>query len=183
MAKLPVNHRVSQVARFILKELDVHVELTTLEVNCYDEEENTIYMNRFSGSPVGTLVKFVYKRPVEKEWSLYHELGHAFFYLQSLERNGKARKLFGNFSADYPEDGLAEARKIEEIPDGFLSAYASVHPEEDFAECFAYVLLNYNKDYWEGIDDKTTAKVEFVLHHVSKFLHDKKFSGKIWMPE
>ena len=70
-----------------------------------------------------------------------HEAGH-FFYPQLVTDPGGFTALFGDPSADYDQ---ALNRYYEEGPaDGWeqrhISAYASSHPLEDWAECFAHFL-------------------------------------------
>ena len=72
-----------------------------------------------------------------------HEIGH--FYFQQLVRKGalleEARALFG----DEREDYAAALQKsydngpVADWQDTFISAYASSHPSEDFAECWAHL--------------------------------------------
>lgn len=77
---------------------------------------------------------------------LRHEVGH---YYQSIlvERPGgellqECRELFGDERASY-SDALARHYRFG-APDGwrqsFISEYATMHPWEDFAECFAHYL-------------------------------------------
>lgn len=71
-----------------------------------------------------------------------HEIGH--FYFQQLVAGGpmleEARRLFGDERADY---AAALERHYREGPPvdwtgHFVSTYASCHPAEDFAECWAH---------------------------------------------
>ncbi len=73
-----------------------------------------------------------------------HEIGH--YYWNKLVRDGggieSCRAVFGDDSRDY---GEALRRHYAEGPPGgwqttFVSAYASAHPWEDFAETFAHYL-------------------------------------------
>lgn len=74
-----------------------------------------------------------------------HEIGH--FYWAQLVRDdqtlvAEARTLFGDERQDYAE---ALQRNYEHGPpadwqDRFISTYASCHPAEDFAECWAHYL-------------------------------------------
>ena len=72
-----------------------------------------------------------------------HEIGH--YYWDLLVRDGGQtdafRELFGDERADY---GTAlknyYERKDAEASDAFISAYATSHPWEDFAETFAHYL-------------------------------------------
>ncbi|WP_275789415.1 zinc-binding metallopeptidase family protein [Pararhizobium gei] len=71
-----------------------------------------------------------------------HEIGH--FYFEQLVRDDQtlweARSLFGDEREDYAE---ALKRNYEQGPPAdwqtrFISTYASCHPAEDFAECWAH---------------------------------------------
>jgi len=73
---------------------------------------------------------------------LRHEIGHYYWYrLVDGSANLPAfREVFGDETADYAE---AQRRHYEQGPaerweDSFVSAYASMHPWEDFAESFAH---------------------------------------------
>ncbi|MGH3580311.1 MAG: putative zinc-binding metallopeptidase, partial [Mycobacterium sp.] len=77
-----------------------------------------------------------------------HEVGH--YYQNVLVENGSGadvylddcRKLFGDEQAGYSE-AIARHYKLG-APEGwaatFISEYATMHPWEDFAECFAHYL-------------------------------------------
>ena len=73
-----------------------------------------------------------------------HEMGHYFWgrLIQSGPRLGAFRDLFGDERADY---GEAQARHYAQGAPGdwamhFVSAYASMHPWEDWAETWAHYL-------------------------------------------
>jgi hypothetical protein len=73
-----------------------------------------------------------------------HELGHYYWdrLVQSSSWLGRFRELFGDESADY---GQALKHHYDEGPPTdwsarFISAYASMHPWEDWAETFAHYL-------------------------------------------
>lgn len=76
---------------------------------------------------------------------LRHEVGHLYWPAVVGEVPAVLdswRELFGDERADYPE---ALRRHYEEGPpedwrDDFVSAYATMHPWEDWAECFAHYL-------------------------------------------
>ncbi|MGH6806818.1 MAG: putative zinc-binding metallopeptidase, partial [Ensifer adhaerens] len=72
-----------------------------------------------------------------------HEIGH--FYWQKLVANeatrAEARALFGDETQDY---AAALERHYQQGPpddwqERFISPYASAHPSEDFAECWAHL--------------------------------------------
>lgn len=75
---------------------------------------------------------------------LRHESGHFVEWrlVEGTERIGEARALFGDERADYQAE--IDRHYREGPPEGwqrrFLSAYATMHPYEDFAETFAHLL-------------------------------------------
>jgi hypothetical protein len=104
-----------------------------------------------------------------------HELGH--YYWDRLVREGGRlqpfRNLFGDESADYMQ---ALQRHYHQGPpadwaDHYISAYASSHPWEDFAETFAHYLhmvdaLETARSYGvvvrpRFLDDPSGAKIDF----------------------
>lgn len=73
-----------------------------------------------------------------------HEIGHYYFpiLVDDDEKRARARGLFGDETADYK---AALDRHYDEGPpadwsDSFVSAYATMHPSEDWAETFAHYL-------------------------------------------
>jgi hypothetical protein len=73
-----------------------------------------------------------------------HESGH--YYYDRLVRHTdwqtEFRALFGDADADY-EDALSAYYSASSLPDpeaGYISRYASSHPLEDWAECWAHYL-------------------------------------------
>jgi hypothetical protein len=76
---------------------------------------------------------------------LRHEIGHYYFPLIVAHDPGlstRARKLFGDDTVDYGEALDAHYRQgaPPDWPDSFVSAYATMHPFEDWAETFAHYL-------------------------------------------
>ena len=73
-----------------------------------------------------------------------HEVGHFYFTVLAAdeERRERARTLFGDERADYQE--ALDRHYAEGPPAGWqerhVSAYATVHPAEDWAETFAHYL-------------------------------------------
>lgn len=73
-----------------------------------------------------------------------HEVGHYFWDRLVRDRHGEAafRDLFGDETVDYGQ--ALKAYYDRGVPndwqDGFVSAYATAHPWEDFAETFAHYL-------------------------------------------
>jgi hypothetical protein len=75
---------------------------------------------------------------------LRHEIGHYFWPSFTAEPDAHAefRELFGDESMSY-EDALArhyQSGPPVDWPDNFVSAYATMHPWEDWAETFAHYL-------------------------------------------
>ncbi len=75
---------------------------------------------------------------------LRHEVGH-YYFLVLVERAGKQdafRALFGDERADYAAALQAHYAKppSDDWQGRYISAYASAHPHEDWAECFAHYL-------------------------------------------
>ncbi|NTE85612.1 zinc-binding metallopeptidase family protein [Agrobacterium rubi] len=73
-----------------------------------------------------------------------HEVGHFIWnkLVRDADRLDACRAVFGDDRADY---GEALKRNYDQGPllgwqQSFISSYASVHPWEDFAECFAHYL-------------------------------------------
>ena len=103
-----------------------------------------------------------------------HETGHFIWNKLVRDRNGfdAFRAVFGDEREDY---GAALQRHYDNGPvpnwqDSFISAYASSHPWEDFAECFAHYLhivdtLETARSYGIGIDprghEEMSAEVDF----------------------
>lgn len=73
-----------------------------------------------------------------------HETGHYFWERLIRDRDDFAafRALFGDETRDYAESLAAHYARAEGTPrdDAFISAYASSHPWEDWAETFAHYL-------------------------------------------
>jgi len=75
---------------------------------------------------------------------LRHEIGHFFFprLANTPERIEECRELFGDERADYDSAlrSYYHNGPAADWPERFVSAYASAHPSEDFAETFAHFL-------------------------------------------
>jgi len=75
---------------------------------------------------------------------LRHESGHYYFsrLVDTPELLTECRELFGDDRADYASALTRhyDAGPPQNWPDQFVSAYASAHPAEDFAETFAHFL-------------------------------------------
>lgn len=91
---------------------------------------------------------------------LRHEAGHYYFELLMRDWPGFS-DLFGDVDLSYNE---ALARYYDHGPlagwaRGYISAYASVHPLEDWAECFAH--------YLHMVDTLETASVRHLIPPLS----------------
>lgn len=111
-----------------------------------------------------------------------HEIGHYYWdrLIDGSPWHGKFRELFGDERVDY---GAALRKNYEQGPppdwaDHFISSYASVHPWEDWAECWAH--------YMHLVDSLNTAMgfgltgddVELELDHYElKDLYDPDDRG------
>lgn len=94
-------------------------------------------------------------RQIQRQWlveryrtvlgHLRHEAGHYFFPKLTRTPEGleACRQAFGDERRPYDEalTGHYETGPRRDWPDEYVSAYASVHPREDFAESFAHYLL------------------------------------------
>ena len=96
---------------------------------------------------------------------LRHEVGH--FIQQRLvtgDRLARYRELFGDETMDYQSE--IDRHYAEGPPDGwassYLSAYATMHPFEDFAETFAHYL--HISDTCETAAEQGLIAVDLVPH-------------------
>lgn len=73
-----------------------------------------------------------------------HEIGHYYWdvLIRNTPRLQEFRELFGDERADYrsAQDRHYSHGPPEHWPNDFISAYASMHPWEDWAECWAHFL-------------------------------------------
>lgn len=135
------------------------------EASYYDPETNTIYMSLITSHPV---FKLVTGRPIQNDWSLSHEVGHALVEFLALGKSKDCRKLFGNFALEYPDDGLMFSPLLEEDKD-YITKYAQTHPEEDFADTFAFCLCGENEQL-RGKSERVKNKVKFVKSLIQETL-------------
>jgi hypothetical protein len=106
--------------------------------------------------------------PDQKKMAL-HEIGHHFLAEEWGKRvsPAKFKKLFGNINKDYDTSSwLFIARYLPATKDGFVSLYAQYHPEEDWAETFADVMLEGGPCDYD--DDLLNEKAEFVWDCIQK---------------
>ena len=132
---------MNRLGRDILESTGARIR-STWGGNQYMPRPNIIYLNRLGETAPARWAKFMLDRDQSVEMSFYHELGHAFVHVFGIDSDEEANSLFGDFSTASP-GGLgvlrASSRRKKE---GYLTRYAMEHPEEDFADCFAYVVFN-----------------------------------------
>jgi hypothetical protein len=109
-----------------------------------------------------------------------HEVGHYYEWqlVRGDERRSRCRALFGDESADYQE--AIERHYAQGPPTGweasYISTYATMHPFEDFAECWAHYL---------HICDTVETASEYGLTSVAPvtaFTHFRDVVTGIWVP-
>jgi len=104
---------------------------------------------------LSTALKFIYisNRSMDR-FTLYHELGHIFFFThRSLINKRKYEQFFMN-------------------PKEFVTGYAKTGPEEDFADTFAIALADVlKKDKTEYDSRYLTQKLAFVRGTIRKITH------------
>jgi RNA polymerase subunit RPABC4/transcription elongation factor Spt4 len=79
-----------------------------------------------------------------------HELGHSFlFHHWRWARSPAFRRAFGDVEKAYrvPDDGWVDfqRRRIAIAPVDHVSVYASLHPQEDFAETFRFYVTRHGR--------------------------------------
>jgi len=138
--------------------------------NHYMPGPNIIYMNNMGGSTLGRFTKRMLDRDQSMEMSFYHELGHAFVSTWRIFDDPEANEIFGDFNAPSPGSlGVLRAshRRKEE---GYISRYAMEHAEEDFADCFAYIVFNNMNIGSEIQDGLVKEKLRYVQHLLRKYV-------------
>lgn len=142
----------------------------TWKVNHYDPRANIIYLNHLSNSPLGTIVKKAYDRPSHKDWSLCHELGHAFYEIFLVESYQCSWKLFGDFDSHYSGiNGMEESIYRYDDPE-YISKYAQTHPKEDYADTFAHVLCNWKHPKIGISNKKLLKKIDYIIEHINDII-------------
>lgn len=108
----------------------------------------------------------------------FHELGHFFLEIHFGKIVPKAafKVLFGNRDEDY-DSPLLNVPGVRYLPSehmGYLNLYAETHPEEDWAECFALVMLSIHngEDLPEFEDRELQRKLKFVARAIDKALKE-----------
>ncbi len=90
-----------------------------------------------------------------------HELGHALDNAFALRKNKERQKIFGSSATPYPKfynPQKYSRRFVKYLCDG----YAQSHPDEDFAETFAYWLDPEKKWQSKKLSPKVMAKLYFM---------------------
>lgn len=121
--------------------------VNVFKLNEYDPEENEIHLNGFNDNEMIQVIKGLGNRPIDPLHSLYHEIGHAVVYHEDIAEDTEANEIFGDFDGQYyGTAGLIKSMvRDPQAEKGFITEYAKEHPEEDFCECFAYLLTKGNK--------------------------------------
>lgn len=105
---------------------------------------------------------------------LFHELGHFFLDVHhgKLVPAKTFDKLFGDLEEPY-DSPLLNVPGLRHLParyEGFVSRYAEIHPEEDWAETFALVMgfIRRNKDLELTGDRLLDRKILFIEKSINK---------------
>ena len=151
---------------------EVNIEYSmNVMVPHYDEENHTIYLSGMENSTPARFVKWFTGRPTDYQWSLAHELGHAVFATFKVD-DAETRRAFGKFNLPYSG---AEIYYQMLLPgdDAYITTYAQTHPEEDWADTFAYVCLNYNNLNLKGMSPELKHKVKIVKEWIKAILESE----------
>ena len=142
--------------------LEVKVyELGPFDISYYDEENNAIHiannpkaMLEFSG------------RPTYRNFSIAHELAHAIAANYDLEG---FEEVFGEYPEEYDVYAIYKSLTLtrSDYYPTYLTAYASFHPEEDFADCVGFYLTAPRRDW-----DKKTPSIRKKMEYVKKVLKE-----------
>lgn len=144
----------------------------TFGYNEYDPEDHVIYLNWADNTFADRLYKRYCKRSEKKNMSFYHELAHAFCEIYQIGNGDLVPELFGDFSADYCDESLVQSRHFHNHVD-FLTLYGQTHPEEDFADCFAFLVSNNNViSGRERFSDKVLGKLKYVQRCIKEVQAD-----------
>lgn len=125
----------------ILDWVDVIIKKDAL-TNHYDPIDHTIHISRMNDSPVASEMKRLMGRPESSRFAFLHELGHAFFESYAVDEYQEAWDLFGDFDQDYYGNFALIGSVFYEEDGRYITRYAQTHPEEDFADTFAFLLDN-----------------------------------------
>lgn len=108
-----------------------------------------------------------------------HEVGHYFeevLVFDDAERTRRARELFGDDTKDYQAeiDRHYSEGAPAEWERSYISRYATMHPYEDFAECFAH--------YLHITDTIDTAREYGLAPTAPKALPFRTLVSTVWLP-
>lgn len=158
---------MNKIIRALIKYCGVKVVHKAFGKSCYVLKDRTIFIGVVR--TLMTPIRFLLDRPTDAEYSLAHELGHAFFYKKRLQRLKGAQELFGDFDQEYFGTKGMVLTALTTMRDGYVTIYAKSHPLEDFAECFAFLILNHNEvPSWARGTVKT--KMEYIKRRVDQAL-------------
>lgn len=162
----------------IVRHCKVTIEISKWESSGHYAEENHIVLNYWNITAVTLPLEILWGRPRIKGWLLAHELGHAFINRENLYVNKRARKLFGNFNQPYRGTWGQILSIFHRKGTSYLTKYAAEHPEEDFAECFAFAVLCADEidKLPEGI---LKLKLQFVTETIKNALPCRRVSGRV----
>lgn len=154
----------------LVKVLKVKFKRTCTKYNYYDGEnekgERIIYINEFNDLLVPA--KLLWGRPTDAYFTESHEVGHAFFDAMDLSDDNGARRLFGDFSQEYRDEFGLLASIFHQPTGEYATKYASEHPLEDFADCFAFMVINHNFIPVWATNKKLRRKFEFIQKRIAK---------------
>lgn len=137
------------MTRFMGKTLSVRISVTDQNASSYyDPDEKRIYLN------VGwaaTLVRKLMGR--SRQWLLGHELAHAYLDTCTSNERRVLTRAFGSLTEKAYSSN--PAKEIYSLIAGYdtskyLSARSTLCPEEDFAECCAYLYCGGSPQRYEG---------------------------------
>jgi hypothetical protein len=114
-----------------------------------------IFLNPLTDSLVGDLVRIYLKRPISKNVSLAHELGHVFmnkFAVGAVRR--EVKKAFGDIDKKYCPDFYGSRNRKAKAQ--YFTRYGQEHPIEEFADVFAYLVTHDNRA--PAVDSRALAK-------------------------
>lgn len=145
-----------EVIQRLIEVTGVSIVKTGGFVACYDPSSNTIELPQ---NRVVAAIRSAF-RPTYPHFSLAHELGHAVLAVFDFDKERAFEKLFGDTSEWYDDKAYIKSA-FALRPEGFVTEYASFHPEEDFADTFAFV-LTAPRDYWEDADELVIKKKKYI---------------------
>jgi len=160
-----VNRKDISKLKSIIRDYNINIEYHN-GFNEYDPETNTVFI---STCKMEELLKWCVRRSdITKYWSVAHEIGHAVFYCKDIGFKKRARKIFGDFDLTYEGAmGLLKSAFYNEDDPDYVTFYAMSHPEEDFAETFAYVIIHKNIGMYEH-EKGLQKKIDYIINLLKK---------------